>query len=301
MADPLVILPSQAGLKAVPRHGGPDLLTCRQGDAFTPGGEGWRYGTVKGVAGWLPDSALQPPPVIPPGPIVMPGPVAPLGVPGKWALSWSDEFEGTVLDTSKWSANWLGAPGAITPPVNSSEFACYDPAQVSIVNGELHLTAIANPATVGGKTYPYRSGLIQSNGKFNQAYGCFESRIWLPAGAGLWPAFWTDGQHWPADGEIDVLEAYGTDESCSFHYHYSGGGPGGNATVVGSTTGWHTYAAHWQPGLITWWYDGKQVWQYSTGIVSVPHFIILNLGAQTAQAAVPAVMRCDYVRVWQQS
>ena len=231
----------------------------------------------------------------------------PVGVPGTWNMVFSDEFNGTSLDLTKWRPNWNGGTDtAITPPVNGSETACYDPQQVTESNGELDLTAVANPCTANGRTFPYRSGMIESNGKYSFSHGAFEARIWTPAGSGMWPAFWSDGQSWPLDGEIDVLEAYGTDASSSFHYHYPGGGPGGNSTVPGSTAGWHTYAADWESGVITWYYDGQPVWRLTdsmltggSSIVSAPQYLILNLGLNSSQSAVPATMRVDYVRVWQ--
>jgi beta-glucanase (GH16 family) len=223
-------------------------------------------------------------------------------------MVFDDEFNASSLDLSRWLPNWNGGTAsAITPPVNSTESACYDPQQVTEGNGELDLSAVSGSCTASnGVTYPFRSGLIESNGKFNFTYGAFEARIWTPAGTGMWPAFWSDGQSWPNDGEIDVLEAYGTDASSSYHYHYPGGGPGGNFTVLGSTTGWHTYAADWEPGVITWYYDGQKVWQLTnadltagSSITSSPQYLILNLGLNSAQAASPSTMRVDYVRVWQ--
>lgn len=225
----------------------------------------------------------------------------PAGIPGKWTMRFDDEFNGSSLDSSKWTANWLGATGATTPPVNSSEPECYDPNQATVANGQLDLTAIAATCTVGGQTYAYKSGMVQSNGHFSFTHGAFEARIWTPAGNGMWPAFWTDGQNWPTNGEIDVLEAYGHDTS-EYHYHYAGCGgdcgPGGSSVVNGATAGWHTYSANWQSNTITWYYDGTPVWSYPTQTNS-PMYLILNLGLNSNSAAVPATMRVDYVRVWQ--
>jgi len=231
----------------------------------------------------------------------------PVGQSGSWNLVFHDEFNGTSLDLTKWRPNWNGdTDTAISPPVNRSESACYDPQQVAESNGELDLTAIAGSCTASnGITYPYRSGLIESNGKYSFTYGYAEARIWAPAGTGSWPAFWSDGQNWPQDGEIDILEAYGTDTS-TFHYYYPGGSPGGDTVVPGATAGWHTYAVDWEPGMITWYYDGRQVWQLTnaglaggSAIASTPQYLILNLGLDSPQAAVPVTMRVDYVRVWQ--
>jgi beta-glucanase (GH16 family) len=224
--------------------------------------------------------------------------LAPVGQAGTWDLIFNDEFDGTALNLSKWRPNWLGGSDtAITKPVNSAETSCYDPQQVSVQNGELDLTAVARTCS----SWRFASGMVQSNGKFSFTYGYVEARIWTPAGAGVWPAFWTDGQKWPTDGEIDVLEAYGTNRS-TYHYHYAGCGgdcgPGGAVDVAGATSGWHTYAADWRPGAITWYYDGKPVWSYTTGIVSSPHYLILNLGLNSTSSTLPAKMRVDYVRVW---
>ena len=95
-----------------------------------------------------------------------------------------------------------------------------------------------------------------------------------------------------------MLEGDGTGNS-SYHYHYSGGGPGGDVNVPGATSGWHTYAADWEPGVITWYYDGQRVWQYTTGITSSPQYVILQLALSSNQSAVPAMMKVKYVRVWQ--
>ncbi|WP_159452128.1 glycoside hydrolase family 16 protein [Hymenobacter roseosalivarius] len=39
----------------------------------------------------------------------------------------------------------------------------------------------------------------------------FVSRIKLPSGYGMWPAFWLYGNNWPTNGEIDILEARGNE------------------------------------------------------------------------------------------
>jgi beta-glucanase (GH16 family) len=211
-----------------------------------------------------------------------------------------DEFNGTSLDTSKWNPNWLGCATCTTPPVNSSEQDAYAPSQVSVSGGSLHLNLVQQSTTVGGKTYPYRSGLVESNGKAQFTYGAFEARIYLPASGtsvANWPAFWTDGQSWPTDGEMDVME--GLEGDACYHFHSPAGGPGSCAS--GNFSGWHTYGADWEPGSVTYYYDGKEVGQITTGITSAPQYLILNNGLNSSDAApvAPSDMQVDYVRVWQ--
>jgi beta-glucanase (GH16 family) len=221
--------------------------------------------------------------------------------PGGPALLFDDEFNGTVLDTKKWSKGWLAT--GITPPVNASESQCYDPNQATVANGELALSLVAKPETCGGVTRPFASGIVNSYATFRFTYGYAEARIWFPAGSGVWPAWWTDGHTWPNDGEIDIVEAYGTDTHLSYHYHYAGCGgvcgPGGQNSLLGATTGWHTYAVNWQPGSITWYYDGQLVWSFTDpAVTSSWQYLILNLATNSTSATVPSVMRVDYVRVY---
>lgn len=84
-----------------------------------------------------------------------------------------------------------------------------------------------------------------------------------------------------------------------YHYHSPSGGPGGCAT--GNYSGWHTYGAEWKPGSVTYFYDGKQVGQITTGISSSPQYLILNNAVWSGggPSATPADMQVDYVRVWQ--
>jgi beta-glucanase (GH16 family) len=202
---------------------------------------------------------------------------------------------------SRWITNHDGTPGQVSKPFNTKETACYDPKLARVTQGELRLEAIRSSCTANGRTYPYRSGIVESLRSYTFTHGAFEARIWTPTGKGLWPAFWATGKNFPRTGELDVLEAYGTDKS-TYHYHYAGCGGqcnlGGWVNVAGARTGWHTYAANWQSDKITWYYDGRRVWATPT-MTHAPMSIIVNLGLNSGAAAVPATMRVDYVRVWQ--
>ena len=110
---------------------------------------------------------------------------------------------------------------------------------------------------------------------------------------------WADGQSWPADGELDVLEGLGG--LACWHFHDPAGAPGG--CLPGTfTAGWHTFGADWEPGIVTYYYDGTPVGSVTSGVTASPMFVILDLAADNAyggQIEVPATMRVDYVRVWQ--
>ncbi|RKP54352.1 glycosyl hydrolase family protein [Cohnella endophytica] len=226
----------------------------------------------------------------------------PTGISGSWNLVFSDDFNGTTLDSAIWNSNWFGATGQITPPVNSYELAAFDPARVSVGSGSLSLSAISSPVTISGTTYPYRSGLINTNGHKQFTYGAFEARIYLPASStgviANWPAFWADGQNWPTDGEMDIMEGLGG--QAAYHFISSSGNPG--ASVSGDYTGWHTFGADWEPGIVKYYYDGVLVGTLTSGITSTPMYLILDYAVGTpygGPTVIPNTMKVDYVRVWQ--
>src|SRR3974390_273937 len=77
-----------------------------------------------------------------------------------------------------------------------------DPATSSVVpwtakNGIMTITA--NPASAAIKplinNYSYTSGELNTYHSFSQTYGYFDMRAELPAGQGLWPAFWMIPEH----------------------------------------------------------------------------------------------------------
>lgn len=132
--------------------------------------------------------------------------------PPGWSLTWSDEFNGTQLDTTKWD------PISWNTPFNNERQA-YRPDRATVSGGNLVLTADDTPN--GGKQYT--SGKVES--VYAQQHGRWEVRAKLPSTLGTWPAIWllpdTNTWPWPSQGEIDILENRGHQPdvvSSAFHY-----------------------------------------------------------------------------------
>ena len=128
-------------------------------------------------------------------------------------LLWSDEFNGTSLNTAAWSATDGNGCQINLCGYGNAELQYYSPNNVSIVNvpfesGTRALAIQARHQTVGSNVFT--SGKIDTKGKVQVQYGMVEVRMSTPAVAtGLWPAAWMLGvspQTWPRNGEIDIME-----------------------------------------------------------------------------------------------
>ena len=198
-------------------------------------------------------------------------------------MIFDDEFNATSLDTSKWAPYWF-SNGA------SQNNTTMESSNVSESGGTLNLT-------LSGSSGAIVSSNPSAGGNFQFTYGAVEARMYLPASGSQvanWPAFWTDGQSWPTDGEMDVME--GLSGPACYHFHDPAGGPGGCAS--GNFSGWHTFGANWQAGSVTYYYDGKQVGTISSGITSSPMYLILE-NSSGSPSVTPSTVKVDYVRVWQ--
>lgn len=192
-----------------------------------------------------------------------------------WKLTWSDEFNDTQLDLTKWSyQDGTGAEYGLDGWGNNEQ-QYYTKNNVIEGNGVLTFKATKNETLVKNK--PYSSGRIWTMNddgtiKFAQTYGKFEARMKLPAmdGAqGMWPAFWLlpatqEYGGWPLSGEIDIMEARGREPyTMDGTIHF--GQPWPNNQAVGGHYVWqegegsindyHTYSVEWQPGEIRWYMD----------------------------------------------
>lgn len=240
--------------------------------------------------------------------------------PPGWKLVWSDEFEGTSLDTSKWDAvEWK------TP--HNNELQAYRPSRVTVQDGKLVLTA--DDADFGGKAYT--SGKVES--KWTKQYGRFEIRAKLPGTRGTWPAIWllpdTEKYPWPTQGEIDILENRGNQPNLtSSAYHY---GPSPRerqfsfAEQRTSTLGelqnyhdeFHTYVVEWDKSMLKFFVDDVHYFTLHDadlggflGKQTAPAEIVLNVavGGDFVEDAPPddssiwpQAMMVDYVRVYERT
>lgn len=129
-------------------------------------------------------------------------------------LLWSEEFDGSALDTTKWTPQVGDGCDLEICGWGNNEWQSYTAAEginYEVSGGTLKIAAIQQ----GGD---YTSARIRSLGKadFDLRQPLYiESRIKVPKNSqGLWPAFWMLPSEmelgtWPLGGEIDIMEFIG--------------------------------------------------------------------------------------------
>ena len=229
----------------------------------------------------------------------------------QYQIIWSDEFNGSNLDSNKW--NYDIGQGVWGWGNNELQYYTNDSSNIRVDTGYLHITA--KQENMG--TANYTSARIKTQNKFDFQYGKTEARIKLPMGQGLWPAFWMLGSNittvgWPQCGEIDIMEHVNNSSMIHGTHHFDNNGHVYNGNSISTTpSDFHIYAVEWNADSIKWFLDGQLFFQ--TDITSPaktefhnPYFLILNLavggvwpGSPNASTAFPSTMLIDYVRVYQ--
>lgn len=171
----------------------------------------------------------------------------------------------------------------------------------------------------------YTSGRVQTRNKLSLGYGTVTARIKMPAGQGLWPAFWLVGADqdtipWPECGEVDVIELVSSPTTyyTTLHGPISGSANTNDGTrqaqfsgrIADLSTGFHSYWATHLPDRITVGIDDRVLGTFtpdslvagSSWVYNRPMYVIINLavggwaGAPTGATPSPTVMIVDSVR-----
>lgn len=245
-------------------------------------------------------------------------------------LVWSDEFNGTTVDLTKWqSISGNGCPSLCG--FGNAEAQRYDPNQATIVkegtNSYLNIEAKYAPSSQF-PDQPYASSKLTTEGKYSLKYGRVEARMKLSNGQGAWPAFWmlpVNG-NWPYTGEIDIMEAkHRNPQSVDGTIHYDGNGYHFTGRSYSSPTDlssdFHVYAVEWGPNYIKWFVDDVLFhtatpnttvnggWPFNdnqfyiilnlaVGSSGTPYTSVNGAGVAPVPGDFPAKLQVDYVRVY---
>lgn len=241
---------------------------------------------------------------------------APTSYPG-FSLSWSDEFDGDVINPAHWTYD-IGANGW-----GNQELQNYtnDPANAYLDQGNLIIRA----EKVAGEQYT--SARLKSVDLQEFEFGRIDIRAVLPTGQGMWPAIWMLGANypevgWPDCGEIDIMEMIGSQPNRVHGTIHFGADPSQHNSHGGSTAvpfpeqladAYHVYSIEWETDSIRWLFDNEEYFSASPDNMNgqpypfnQPFFFILNVavggiwpGYPDDTTPFPSYMAIDYIRVYQ--
>jgi beta-glucanase (GH16 family) len=231
--------------------------------------------------------------------------------PAGYTLTMNEEFNGTSLNSDRWSDRlWYESPN---PTIN-----------YAVSNGSLKIWPQRNANGQFFNRYIATESAFNKAG-FYQRYGYMEIEAKLPYGKGPIPTFWMYNHDHPDPNvrpEIDVMAAYPGGYSGGWAnvnlrptaYQVAAWGP--NAYLHGSkmvqtsdlSAGFNKYAVKWTPDKITYYFNGTEV--YSVW-ATIPRrlYLILGLGFgsasgtpdNTTPTGIGNSFEINYVRVWQHS
>ena len=239
----------------------------------------------------------------------------------------SIDVDGQPVDATKWfhqtllpnGSSWFN--GEIQHYTNRTENAY-------VSDGTLKIVARKEAYTDQGVTKQYTSARL--NSKFAFKYGVAEFRAKMPIGTGTWPAIWMLGKSisepgtywasqgfgttgWPAVGEIDILEHWGSNQNYAQSAMHTTSSHGGTVNKGGRyiptiSSEFHTYTMDWNADRIIFKIDGQEHYRYNPSVKNAdtwPYdsefFFLLNVAVEANIAAgfSQSAMEVDYVCVYQ--
>lgn len=237
------------------------------------------------------------------------GYITPISYPG-YTLAWSDEFDGTSLNTGDWNYE-TGASGWGNNELQNYQSGANN---ATVANGTLTIEAKQQGSG-------YTSARLTTQAKQSFKYGRIDIRAILPEGQGIWPALWMLGDNfgtvgWPACGETDIMELVGH-EPGKVHgtNHWSNNGAyasyGGPYSLSSGKfiDEYHVFTILWTAQSIRYLVDDVQYHVIDISGINAfqnPFFFIFNVavggnwpGNPDNSTVFPQRMVVDYVRVFQ--
>ncbi|GAB4055311.1 glycoside hydrolase family 16 protein [Catellatospora paridis] len=223
-----------------------------------------------------------------------------------WTMVFSDDFDGSTVDTAKWNYR-----------TDVKAYSAQRPENVTVSGGLMSINlkqeAYAGKSFTGG-------GLVS---KQTMRYGYYETRAKINDGVGWHSSFWlmagNGSTTFPAEQrtEIDGFEIDSTSSPALLRNNHSGvhtwnGGGASGPYHPGSTynTGldlrqWHTYGIDWAETSVKFYVDGvlKYTAAYTPSQWTHDYTSIwltsIGYGTSPDPAFLPTAVQFDYIRYWQ--
>lgn len=245
-----------------------------------------------------------------------------------YELVWYDEFnENGAVDSEKWHHQTQLPNGGSW---YNGEIQHYTNREVNsfVSDGTLKIVAKKETFTDQGFTKSHTSARL--NSKFAFTYGYVAVRAKLPQGEGTWPAIWMLGQNiteqggywyetngtvgWPACGEIDIMEHWGTNQNfvqSATHTPSSFGNTVnlGGQNISTASSDFHIYALEWTENSLVFSVDDQVHYVYEPAIQNantwpfdLNQYILFNVAIlpEITPSFTQSALEIDYIRIYQE-
>jgi beta-glucanase (GH16 family) len=250
----------------------------------------------------------------------------------EWDLVWNDEFDGDVLDESKWSFRLhlmhrrneaLTTEGVV---LDGKSNLCLNLIEKDGQFSSPHLQTGENfmdrPPESQEKFHWPIAKLAQP--KFMTKYGYFEIRCKFQQQPGWWSAFWLQS---PIQGccldpgkagiEVDIMENFTRDGEFYNTLHWNGVAEDWQKSTSGplqvppeTLNEYHVFGVDWSQDGYVFYCDGKETWRFSDVVSHTEQFILVSTECmgyrnnpnppanELLTAQLPDCFTIDYVRVF---
>ena len=253
-----------------------------------------------------------------------------MSAPANYSLVYSDDFNKLNISASRTAnANWytgqawggaFGDARFLPATAKNSPFSIVEQGGETALR--IRMTRDASGKLQSGlisNTFPDGTSRTPQDGN---PYGYYETRMWLPAGTGIWPAFWAIESERLSPTrdhviEVDVMEHYGTAmptqySSVVHDWNWAGTKLEGHSSTYARATpglgtvssGWHTYGVEINAKTMTFYFDNKAYWTRSTpATLDTNLMFMINLAAGGGWAVDPKLndvsLYVDYFRAYE--
>ncbi len=242
-----------------------------------------------------------------------------------WRLKWSDEFDGTALDTNVWQRCKAGAS-------DWNRHMSARPDLVVVRDGHVAIRGVKNDGADKDR-HPWITGGIQNRhgpAVSHMAYGKVLVRArFQDHQKGAWPALWmcgaypdAKGRRWPWNGEIDIVERLNGDAFVHQTVHTGwtfrkkrSKKPVNSATAPIVNGDWNVYGLEIAPDALIWSVNGKDTFRYpktdcgdpDQWPFGSPFFFLLDMQlggkwvGKVDTGTLPVEMQIDYIRIFEKT
>ena len=263
----------------------------------------------------------------------------------KFTQVFNEDFTGSQIDSSKWHTGLTWGDTKIINGeqqyfVNTQDQPGFGYDPFKFTGETLIIEAVETPAEFADSLPPvceeedpfgkerclYLSGALSSHDKFGMTYGYVESRMKVGGDPGMLSSFYLYHRY-PGTGkqyhapEIDIIEYLGEnpfgDEDAFQTYHFADVNDQSirsaptmsykNPTGEKYDEDFHTFGVLWEPQLVIWYIDGKEIKRLSGPQVArqqmniVTYLVAGSAWAPTppADSVFPLQFEIDYIRAYQ--